>query len=155
MKRIVIYILIMAAVLSVPLERTDVADLHPVQTVALYKTQNGYRIETDTQDFGVGDTIDTAYNNLIETTPGIIYLDTADFLLVFDDAADAVQEMGKYLKKSVRICGAVGQGDLKAVSRYLSVQGGLQPLSKWKSGQKLPILDCRKDRINFLLKNVK
>ena len=150
MRRIVIYIFIMAAVLSVPLERTDVADLHPVQTIALYKTQDGYRIETDTEDFGIGETVDAACRDLIDTTPGIIYLDTADFLIAFDDAADAVQDVRKYMKSGVRICGAVGRGDLKAISKFLSVQRGLQPLSKWKSGQKLPILDCRNERIKFL-----
>lgn len=150
MKRIVIYILIMAAVLSVPLERTDVADLHPVQTIALYKTQDGYRIESDTDDLGVGETVDAACRDLIDTTSGIIYLDTADFLLVFEGAADAVQDMRKYLKNGVRICGAVGHGDLKVVSEYLSVQRGLQLLSKWENGQSLPVLDCRNDRIKFL-----
>ena len=150
MRRIVIYILIMAAVLAVPLERTDVADLHPVQTVALYKTQVGYRIETDTDDMGVGETVDAACRDLIDTTPGIIYLDTADFLLVFENAMDAVDDMRKYLKNTVRICGAVGRVDLKAVSEFLSVQRGLRPLSKWKNGQLLPVLDCRNDRIKFL-----
>ena len=150
MRRIIVYILITAAILAIPLERTDVADLHPVQTVALYKTRDGYRIETDTDDLGIGKTVDAAYRDLIITTPGVIYLDTADFLLVFDDGQDAVQDMRKYLKNGVRICAAVGQGNLKAVSAFLSVQQGLQRLSKWKNGQSLPVLDCRNDRIKFL-----
>lgn len=150
MSRIVIYILITVAVLAIPLERTDVADLHPVQTVALYKTTDGYRIETDTEDAGDGKTVDAAYQDLIATTPGIIYLDTADFLLVFDGAEAAVRDIQKYLNNSVRICAAVGKGNLQDVSKYLSVQTGLMPLSRWKEGQLLPVLDCRDDRIKFL-----
>lgn len=150
MRRIIAYIIIMAAVIAIPLERTDVADLHPVQTVALYKTADGYRIETDTEDAGIGETVDAAYQDLIATTPGVIYLDTADFLLVFDGTEAAVRDIRKYLKNGVRICAAVGWGDLQDVSKYLSVQTGLLPLSRWKEGQLLPVLDCRNDRIKFL-----
>jgi hypothetical protein len=150
MRRCIIYAAIMAVVLAIPLERTDVADLHPVQTVALYKTRGGYRIETDTEDFGVGVSVDAAFKDLIDTTPGVIYLDTADYLLVSEEAKPGVEQMRQYLKNGVRICQTVGQGDLKAVTQYLSVQRGLQPLNKWKSGQQLPVLDCRTDHIKFL-----
>ena len=155
MKRILIYILIMAAVLLVPLERTDVADLHPVQTVALYKTPEGYRIETDTEDAGSGKTVDSAYADLIETTPGIIYLDTADYFLVSESALPGMEDIDKYLKNGVKVCAVVGEGDLKVVSKFLSVQRGLMPFSRAKSGENLPVLDCRGERIKFLEKNVK
>lgn len=150
MKRILIYIVLTAALLAIPLERTDVADLRPVQTVALYKTQNGYLIKTDTDDSGAGVTVKEAYGDLIRTTPGFIYLDTADFFLIDTDIVNSVEDMRIYLKNGVQICATVGQGDLKAVSRYLSVQRGLKPLKKWEKGQYLPVLDCRKDRLKFM-----
>ena len=155
MKRIPIYALIAAALLLLPLERTDVADLRPVQTVALYKTPDGYRIETDTEDTGSGKTVDMACRNLMDTTPGVIYLDTADYLLVSEGAIPALGEMDKYLKNGVKVCAVIGEGDLKKVSQFLSVQTGLQPFYRLRSGGGLPILDCRTDRIKFLEKNVK
>ena len=155
MRRILVYIAIAFVVLAVPLERADVADLHPVQTVALYKIQGGYRIETDTEDYGVGKTVAEAYHDLMETTPGVIYLDTAEFYLVSMEAAPAAHEMKRYLKKNVKVCAAVGQGDLPLISKYLSVQRGLEPLSQWELGEELPVLDCRSDRIKFLQKNAK
>lgn len=150
MKRLLIYAVIMAAVLVIPLERTDVADLRPVETVALYKIPSGYRIETDTNDFGEGKTVDDAFANLLATTPGAIYLDTADYFLISYDAEPAANEMRKYLKSGVRVCATVGRGDLKQVSKFLSVQPGLQLLRRWKTGGKLRVLDCRKERIKFL-----
>ena len=155
MKRIALYIAITLAVLALPVERTDVADLRPVQTVALYKTAEGYRLETDTLDYGIGKTVDEAYRDLLDSTPGVIYLDTADYLLISQDAIQAVEPLRKYLKKGVRICAAVGEGDLAAVSKFLSVQTGLQPLKHWKTGEQLPVLDCRTERIKFLQKNGK
>ena len=150
MRRILVYVLITAAVLALPLERTDVADLRPVQTVVLYKSQEGYRIETDTEDVGIGKTVDEAYTDLIDTTPGVIYLDTADFFLVSEGEETAAEDMRKYLKSGVQICAVAGQGNWKEVSKYLSVQTELVPFRKWKAGQKLPVLDCRTDRIKFM-----
>ena len=155
MKRVLIYILIVAALLLVPLERADVADLRPVQTVALYKTPEGYRIETDTEDAGNGKTVDGAYKDLIDTTPGVIYLDTADYLLVSEAALPALESIDKYLKNGVRVCGVIGEADLKEVSKFLSVQTGLRPFSQAGFGGTMPFLDCRTDRIKFLQKNVK
>lgn len=155
MKRILVYLLITAALALVPLERTDVADLRPVQTVALYKTPEGYRIETDTQDVGSGKTVDSAYQDLLDTTSGIIYLDTADFLLISEAALPGLQDMDKYLKNGVKACSVIGEGDLKAVSKFLSVQTGLRPFSAVRSGDELPVLDCRTDRIKFLQKKGK
>lgn len=155
MRRSLLYIAITLAVLAIPMERTDVADLRPVQTVALYKTADGYCLETDTGDIGAGKTVDAAYRDLIDSTPGIIYLDTADYLLISRNAGGAVEELRKYLKKGVRICAVLGQGDLSDVSKFLSVQTGLQPLKRWKTGDPLPVLDCRNPRIKFLQKNGK
>lgn len=150
MRKVFLYVLITAAVLSVPTRAADVAELHPVQTVALYKTDVGYRIETDTEDHGEGETVEDAFINLQETTPGVIYLDTADYFLIFQGAESGGEDMRKYLKSNVEVCSAVGQGELKEVSKYLSARGKLQPLHQWEKGQKLPILDCRTDRIKFM-----
>ena len=150
MKRCLIYILIMIAVLSVPLERTDVADLHPVQTVALYQTSTGYRIETDTKDAGEGETVSQAFNDLKRTTPGVIYLDTADYFVVSKSAEKAIDEMRQFLKKGVQICYFAGQVDLLAVSEFLSVQDRIPYLRDWKPGDPLPVLDCSTERLKFL-----
>ena len=150
MKRCILYIMIAVAVLVVPVERTDVADLRPVQTVALYETPDGYLLETDTGDFGQGGTVDAAYQDLLRTTPGVIYLDTADFLLVSENSQSRIPEIGKYLKTSVRCCLVSGQWDLEEVSEFLSVHNDLPEISGWKSGGKLPVLDCTARRLKIL-----
>ncbi len=150
MRKVFLYVLITVAVLSVPTRPADVADLHPVQTVALYKTLDGYRIETDTNDNGEGKTVEEAFADLQETTVGVIYLDTADYFLIFRGAESGGNQMRKYLKSDVGVCSAVGQGDLKEISQYLSVRGDLMPLHRWETEQKLPVLDCSSDRIKFM-----
>ena len=150
MKRLLLYVAIMAVVLLIPLERTDVAKLHPVQSVALYKMTIGYRIETDTGDVGNGATVDAAFADLKATTPGVIYLDTADYFLIAQGAEFAAEEMRKYLKSGVQVCGIIGQGSLENISLFLSAHSGLPLFCKWEQGVKLPLLDCREERIKFL-----
>lgn len=150
MKRCILYIFIVAAVLALPKEPADVADLRPVQTVACYMTEGEYRIETDAGDYGVGRSVDDAYKNLIATTPGVIYLDTADYLLISEDAQAKIPQIGKYLKSNVGICMASGQCDLVAAGKFLSVHGNLPSISQWKNGLELPVLDCTSERIKLL-----
>lgn len=155
MKRLLLYMAIMAAVLLIPVERADVAKLHPVQTVALYKITEGYRIETDTGDIGSGATVDAAFADLKATTPGVIYLDTADYFLIAQDTESAAEEMRKYLKSGVQVCEIIGQGNLENISLFLSSHSGLPLFRKWEKGENLPLLDCRKEQIKFLQKNEK
>ena len=150
MRRCILYIIIAIAALSVPVERTDVSDLRPVQTVALYQTPDGYLIETDTGDQGSGGTVDAAYQNLLQTTPGVIYLDTADFLLVSENSQSRIPEIGKYLKRGVRCCVVSGQCDLEEASIFLSVHNDLPQISDWRSGDQLPVLDCTAQRLKIL-----
>ena len=155
MKRWYIYILVVAVVLIVPVTRADVADLRPVQTVALYRTSLGYRIETDTQDAGEGTNVMAAFAALKGSAPGILYLDTADYLVVALDAVDGVDDMRGILKKSARICGIKGRPDLVFVSRYLTVHGSIPRLSRWEKDNCLPVLDCSTAEVKFLQKNEK
>ena len=150
MRRCILYIIIAVGALAVPAERTDVADLRPVQTVALYETTDGYLIETDTGDLGRGGTVDAAYQDLMGTTPGVIYLDTAEFLLVSENSQSRIPEIGKYLKRSVRCCTVLGECDLEEASIFLSVHNDLPQISYWGFGEQLPVLDCTAQRIKFL-----
>ena len=75
MKRIVIYVLILAATLFVPVKGNDIGRLRPVQAVLVYKENQNVLIQTDTEDTGVGQTAKEALQNLKDTTPGVIYLE--------------------------------------------------------------------------------
>lgn len=121
MKKIVTYIIVTALALLVPEYGTDVGKLIPVELVFLYKEGEKIVIETDTEDIGRGKTVDEAVRNLTDTTPGEIFLDTADYLLVSEDALVHLNEMNGYLKGKVWVCLA-GKGiDVKTAVQYLAV----------------------------------
>jgi len=137
MKRMILYGLILAAAFLVPVKRLDVAVLEPVQTVWLSKVPGGYRLETDTEDVGVGKTVSQALRDLEESCTGVIYLDTAQNLLVSENAQDAIAALRQYLKKSVRLCQWDGEGKLAEAGRYMNARNLGIRLDQWTQGTEL------------------
>ena len=131
MKRIIIYVLILIALLFVPVKDNDIGKLQPVEVVQVYRQGQQVTIRTDTGDLGVGNTAQLALQNLKDTTPGYIYLDTAEYLLIEASAEAEVDGIRHELKKAVRICSVADSVDLKSAAQYLSVHGALPSLREW------------------------
>ena len=152
MKRILLYIGILAALVLAPVKSADIGKLRPVQVVSVYKENSWVVMETDTDDKGYGGTALQALRNLKDTSNGIIYLDTADYLLITKDTVKAVEELRQELKTNVRLCMVTKSVDLIEASQYLSVHGGLPRLREWIEGEELPVLSTFKNSLTFLKK---
>ena len=153
MRRIILYILLMAAALLAPVERADVGKLRPIETVAVYKENDWIVLRTDTDDVGIGATATQALQNMKDTASGIIYLDTAAYLLLEEDAQDAAEELRGVLKDKVRLCLSDKKIEPKDATKYLSAHGGLPRMEDWKAGQELPVLTQYGNR-QIILKKV-
>ena len=129
--RKLLYIVILGLVFLAPVKRLDVAKLEPVQTVAVSREADAVMLQTDTGSTGRGETVAQAYRDLEENTPGVIYLDTAQYLLVAENAVDCVDALAQYLKPSVRVSSYSGEIDLKNAAKYLSVHSDLPKLKNW------------------------
>lgn len=149
MKRILCYLAIMALVLSLPVRWQDVGKLRPVQVVSIYKEGTEFVMETDTKDKGFGQTPEQALRNLKETSMGIIYLDTAEFLLLTKETLEAPEVLRQELKKDIRLCMMEEPMDLVAASGFLSVHGELPKLKAWEKGQEIPVLRKFGDSLIF------
>ena len=149
MRRILLYIALLAAALVIPVERTDLGKLKPVETVYLYTDEGILTLLTDTGDKGTGKTVGQALENLKQTTAGTVYLDTAEYLLITEESKFEAQELKKLLKGSVRICEAEGEIPLEEVGAYLSVHLPEMRLSHWKPEHKLQILKVNQDRFTL------
>lgn len=126
--RILIYICILALLLLAPVERLDVAKLEPVQTVAVSISQQQILIETDTENRGQGSTISEAIADLEENTPGVIYLDTAQYLLLTEETAQYSADLEDYMRPSVRVSLWDGTEDVETAAKYLDVRQNLPKL---------------------------
>ena len=147
MKRIVIYIITLGLLTLAPVKSADIGTLRPVEVVMVYRQEDTVVLATDTADAGQGTDALAALENLKATTPGTIYLDTAEYLLLAEGAEDAAEQLKPVLKKSVRVCMADAAVDLKAAAKYLPVHGDLPRLKNWKTGDELPRLRAAGKRL--------
>ena len=152
MKRIILYVLLMAAALLAPVERADVGKLRPIETVSVYTEQGWVVLRTDTDDLGIGQTALQALQNMKDTASGTIYLDTARYLLLEEDAQDAAEELRAVLKDKVQLCIASREIEPADATKYLSAHNGLTRMKTWKVGQKLPVLAQQEKRLIILKK---
>ena len=147
MKRWIFYILLFAAAVLIPVDGTDVGKLHPVQAVSLGYHNEQVILKTDTGEIGRGETPELALVNLKQTAPAIIYLDTAEFLLVEENALNYVDPMRKLFKSDVGICQIQSEIEVDKVAEYLRIHGKLPKLKQWKTGENLPVLRLENERI--------
>lgn len=147
MRRILIYIVLLTAVLLMPSKGTDIGKLLPVEVVSIYKENGRVVLETDTQDRGVGNTVDEAVENLKATTAGILYLDTADYLLIDLSAAETVRDLAAHLKPSVQLCAAEPGIDLAEAAEFLAVHPPEQTLKTYGKAADLQQLSIEEERL--------
>ena len=140
MKRIAVYAALLASTLLFPMRGMDIGKLRPVGLIQLYKEAGKVFVVTDTGDSGRGKTVDEAFGNLEDTTSGVIFLDTADYLLISETAKDAAMELGQYVKPTIEICIAEKDIDPVKAAEYLAVhhpEVKLRDENAFRTAQKL------------------
>ncbi len=119
MKNIILYALTVLGLMLLPLERADVADLEPIQAVWIQSEENTVTLMTDTEDRGTGATVAEALEDMKKRSLGIVYLDTAQYLLVSDGAQEYLLQIKSILKESVKVCLWDGQGSVSDGAKYM------------------------------------
>ena len=130
--RMILYICILVLLFVAPVERLDVAQLQPVQTVAVQIQQQQVVIETDTGNRGQGSTVQAAVADLESNTPGVIYLDTAQYLLLTRDAEAHWSALKEYMHPWVRVSLWDGTGSIEKAAKFLEIRHDLPRLKDLK-----------------------
>lgn len=138
--RKLLYILIVIGILALPVRPTDVGELEPIQAVWLSSENGAVTLETDTEDKGTGKTVAEALEKMKRSSPGIVYLDTAQFLLVSKNAVALIPEIQLYLKDAVKICLWEGETSVADAAAYMRAHKIGVRLSRWHADVKLPNL---------------
>ena len=113
-----LYICIIALSVHAPVKRLDIAKLLPVESVAIIRHGGEVVLKTDTGDIGCGLDAAHALADLKENATQVIYLDTARYLLVGEDATSDADQLRKYLKRNIYL-GTYAGGDVQEETRYL------------------------------------
>lgn len=140
MKRTLLYVAMLTVAMVIPVERTNLEEMKPVEVVYLYEEADHVTLSTDTGDRGSGIDIPEAMSNLRETTAGVVYLDTANYLLIGRGAEPYVEQLRSMLKEDVRICHAEGEIDMETVGVYLRVHQPEVKMEDWETESKLQTL---------------
>lgn len=115
---------------------TDAAKLAPAQVVCVQTAEGIVTVRTDFGNMGSGRDLSEAFKDLENTTPGKVFLDTADYLLVDETSVRYLQELGGWLKGDCLVCLGKEIKDLPGAADYLDAHPPRQKLK-----------DCRGDEV--------
>ena len=123
----------------VPFEKTDVANLRPVQVLSVRVSPSGVELETDTGDEGRGTSVQSALENMKETSQGTIFLETAEFLLLEESVVSMIPELCDVLRPGCGVCIVTEMPDLLDAALYLSAHRPQVSVNDVRSG--MPVTD--------------
>lgn len=150
--KILLYIVVLAATVLFPGKGTDVGKLIPVEVIAVAEDTGMIMVTTDTGDVGKGENIAAAFLDLEDTAPGVIYLDTAEYLILEQGTEKRIEELRSYLKDNVRICYGEEGITLDGIAAYLSVHKPDTKLNTVSDSGQIPIIYEENGRFRWIEK---
>jgi hypothetical protein len=144
--------LLLAAVLGgMPFVGTDIAKLHPAEVLRVQKTGDIIFVELDTGDSGKGKTLETAIQDLKESTPGKVFLETVEYLLINGEAEALLERLSEYLRPACGVCLEDGTVKLGEVAEFLGTHTPGLILQEYRAGDhSLQKLVVREERMYFV-----
>ena len=130
---------------------TELGELHPVSLLLVELDEKVIQLETDTHMIGRGETLDAALRNLEETTPGHIFLDTAENLVLRTGTKFLLPELCQLLRPGASVCVAEGEVKLDEAAEFLNFHTPDTTLLDVLHAESIPILHEREGR--YLLEN--
>lgn len=130
-----------------PTRGAEIGKLQPVRLLYVYKTEDYIAAATDTGDKGIGSALEDALKDLEMTTPGYIFLDTVEMLVITGETAAELPQLCKILRPSVQVCSGTNGMDPEAVSGYLNIHPTGRNLQQLQNGMtEIPQLYMEGDR---------
>ncbi len=114
--------------LLLPQRGTDVGELLPAEILLIEKDAGRYVITTDTGHSARGDSLETAMDALRDTAPGVIFLDTADYVLLTGETLDCLDVLPNFVRPGTKVYAAEGAADPEELGAFLRAQGPDAPL---------------------------
>lgn len=129
----------------------DVGELQPVQLLAVEYTAGVVHLQTDTGLEGRGKSISKALADLQTAAYGKVFLDTADYLLVRENALSYIEEIAPYLRPSCSLCCYTGDVEPAEGATYLQYHIPELTLGRYQAEkQKIPRLTAKEGRMELV-----
>lgn len=132
--------------LLLPQRGTDVGELLPVEVLLIEKEAGQYAVTTDTGNTARGDSLEAAMDTLRNTAPGVIFLDTADYVLLTGETLDCMDALPDLVRPGTKVYAVEGAADPEKLGAFLRAHGPDTPLYRILNEAKMvPKLDLEGD----------
>lgn len=115
--RKILYLILIGLTFIAPVERLEIAKLEPIEAVAVEVRGEAVILKTDTDRQGRGATVEEALSDLKQNTPAVVYLDTARYLLLAENARHLQAQIAPYLRRRLEI-GSYSGGNVREELEY-------------------------------------
>lgn len=146
MKNWILMAICIAVFASLPSQGTELGELHPVSLLVAQTEGKSIHLLTDTGDRGEGETVEAALRNLEDTTPGHLFLDTVQYLVVTEQTRYLIPQLKEMLRPGVLVCLTESQIDPEAVPAFLTTHQPENRLSDTNELTPLQKLTCTEER---------
>ena len=146
MKHWVFMLLALLALSVLPSPGTELGELHPVSLLLVDTEEKSIRLTTDTMDRGMGETLEGALRNLEDTTPGHLFVDTVEHLIVTEQTRYLLPQLKQILRPGVVVCITESEIDPKTVPEFLRAHIPKTRLSEAEESTPLEKLSMSEER---------
>lgn len=140
-----LYLAVAVAILTghslAPFQGTDVGKLYPVEVLYIEKRNGQFEIWADSAVTGRGTTIADAVYDLHRVTPGNVFLETANYLLLSQNMEVKPEDFWDYLRPACLIYFCEEKPALESVAKLLESHPSGVTLLNWRNGaENFPLL---------------
>ena len=146
MKKWIVMLLALLAFTVLPSSGTELGELRPVSLLVIRTQGNNIQLLTDTLDLGTGETLDAALQNLEDTTPGHLFLDTVENLILTKEAKFLIPQLKQLLRPGVTVCAAKSELNPETAPEYLNSHTPRYRLSDVDDSTPLQMLNYSEER---------
>ena len=114
-----------------PVRGMDISQLSPVQTVWVAVENGQVYLQTDGGEWGSGTDIASALENLNETAAGVVFLETADYLILQKGEEALLEQAPTIFRPSCMVCVADEMPDLEQATAFLRLHEPSITLRQW------------------------
>lgn len=132
MKQWFLYAVALALVIWSPFGKMDIGRLSPVETVWMEQRGESVYLYTDAGEIGYGESVQEVLQNLKSGSPGIAFLETADYLILKAGNENLLEQLSEALRPSCMICTASQMPDLQNATAFLSAHEPNLTLRQWQ-----------------------
>ena len=131
--------------------KTEVAELLPIEVIAVRTRGDQVSLCTDTQDTGRGRTVSDAFDNLRQSAAGEVFLETADYLILDAKSLQHMEELATVLRPNCRICICEETVDLQDAAAYLRIHKPQTTVREYMAGMtEITIMTCTKGKMELV-----